>query len=115
MSKRKFVFFLDDILESINKIEEYTCDLAYEEFEINFEKQDAVYRRLEIIGEAVKHVPAEIRHQFPDVPWQEVAGLRDVIIHNYFGLVPKRVWNVLHTDLPKFKQQMQEVRRSINE
>lgn len=67
--KRDYNHFIDDILDSIQKIEEYSLNLSEDDFQKNFEKQDAIGRRLEIIGEAVKNIPIEIRNQFNEVPW----------------------------------------------
>ncbi|MBX2899658.1 MAG: DUF86 domain-containing protein [Cyclobacteriaceae bacterium] len=102
---REFRHFIDDILESIQKIEDYSLNLSEEDFQFNFEKQDAIARRLEIIGEAVKNIPAEVKNQFLDIPWKSIAGLRDVIAHDYFGIVPKRLWNIVKQDFQflKFK------------
>lgn len=76
--KRDYNHFIDDILDSIQKIEEYSLNLSEDDFQKNFEKQDAIGSRLEIIGEAVKNIPIEIRNQFNEVPWQKVAGLREI-------------------------------------
>jgi uncharacterized protein with HEPN domain len=86
MSKRGLKVYLDDILESILQIEVYTEEINEKEFYGKPEKQDAVLRRLEIIGEAVKQIPDEVRTEYPDVPWRKIAGMRDVIIHQYLGL-----------------------------
>ncbi|MEK6782099.1 MAG: DUF86 domain-containing protein [Bacteroidota bacterium] len=92
MGKKRYVkHFLDDITESIEKIDEYSNSLTEEQFLVSVEKQDAISRRIEIIGEAVKNIPEDIRYMFPEVQWKKVAGLRDVVIHNYFGINPKRL------------------------
>ena len=87
--------YLEDILESIEKIEKYTHGLTLEQFEQNTESQDAVIRRLEILGEAVKGVPVEIREQYPAISWKQIAGMRDVLIHEYANVSLVRVWNVI--------------------
>jgi len=80
---------------SIEKIEEYTTDVNEEEFYKNTFVQDAVLRRLEIIGEAVKNIPDDFRAKYPDIPWRQIAGMRDVLIHAYFGVNLRRVWKVI--------------------
>jgi uncharacterized protein with HEPN domain len=102
--KREYKLFIDDIIDSIEKIETYTIGLTLKDFENNLEKQDAIIRRSEIIGEAVKNIPSKIKIQFPEIPWRNVAGLRDVVIHNYFGISPKRLWKIIKQDLPASRQ-----------
>ena len=112
--KREYIHFIDDILDSIQKIEDYSFNLSENDFLFNFEKQDAIARRLEIIGEAVKNIPMEVRDQFPLISWQKIAGLRDVIAHDYFGIVPKRLSNIVKNDIPTFKIQIAEVKSTLN-
>ena len=95
--------YIEDILESIDKIETYTQGIELDEFLINTECQDAVLRRLEIIGEAVKDIPDEIRTQYNEIPWKQIAGMRDMLIHEYSGVSLERVWKVLATDLQPLK------------
>src|SRR5690625_7238412 len=86
MSKRKPDVYLQDILESIGHIQRYLDNVSEDEFYENVEKQDAVLRRLEIIGEAVKQLPEETRENHPGIPWRQIAGMRDIISHEYFGI-----------------------------
>ncbi|MCF8246329.1 MAG: DUF86 domain-containing protein [Saprospiraceae bacterium] len=82
--KRDDLVSLDDILESIEKIEDYIHGMSEREFELSSEKQDAVIRRIEIIGEAVKNISEKTREEYPDVQWRQIAGMRDVVIHQIF-------------------------------
>jgi|SRR6056297_3291366 len=109
MSKRKPDVYLQDILESIEHIQRFLDGVLEEEFYENIEKQDAVLRRLEIIGEAVKHLPHEIRDNYPDIPWRQIAGMRDIIIHEYFGITLEMVWIVATEDILDLKAKVKEI------
>jgi len=91
---------LQDILESIRQIEEYTAGLTKERFSAEMIVQDAVVRRLEIIGEAVKGLPEELRARHPEIPWRQVAGARDVLSHEYFRVDLDLTWEMVKTNLP---------------
>ena len=109
MSKRKPDVYLQDIFESINYIQRFLEGVSEDEFYKNVEKQDAVLRRLEIIGEAVKHLPDKIREDHPDVPWRQIAGMRDIIIHEYFGITLEMVWVVATEDILDLKTKVEEI------
>jgi len=96
--------YLQDILDSIDSIEKYTENLSEREFHENPIIQDAVIRRLEIIGEAVKNIPKDIREKYPDTPWRSISGLRDILIHEYSGVSMTRVWKIISSDLKQFKE-----------
>ncbi len=113
MSKRKPDVYLQDILESINHIQSFIKGVSEDEFYKNVEKQDAVLRRLEIIGEAVKHLPDDIRNMHPDVPWRQIAGMRDIIIHEYFGVTLGMIWVVVKEDIVDLKAKIEEIVDSI--
>ena len=104
--KRDMRVYLQDIWESILAIEEYAEELAKEEFFNNRQVQDAVIRRLEIMGEAVKYISEDFKKKYPEVAWSKIAGLRDVLIHQYFGVNLKRIWEVVKSDLPLLKQEV---------
>ena len=86
MSKRDVRLFLYDILEAISKIENYTKGMSYDEFIHDEKTIDAVIRNLEIIGEAAKNIPEDAKNKYPEIPWKEIAGMRDKLIHAYFGV-----------------------------
>lgn len=111
MSKRKRneLVFLEDIIECVQKIKEYIEGINESTFEANIEKQDAVIRRIEIIGEAVKSISQETRRKYPHLPWREMAGMRDVVIHEYFGVSIGLIWRVATRELPKLEEQISEI------
>ncbi len=103
--------FLKHILDSIKTIEEYMGSISQNEFFESKEKQDSAIRRLEIIGEAVKNLPGELKKQHPDTPWQKISGLRDKLIHAYFGIDLELVWEIIKKDLQPLKKQIEEILR----
>ena len=107
--------YLDDILDSIEKIEEYTRGVNFKKFDSNTELQDAVVRRLEIIGEAVKNLPAETKSKHPEIPWKQISGMRDVLIHEYAGVSLKRVWKVITDDLSPLKETALKILKNLKE
>lgn len=113
--KRDVRVYVEDVLESIARVEEYTKEIGADDFYGDTQMQDAVLRRLEIIGEAVKNIPKEIRARYPEIPWKNVAGMRDVLIHEYFGVNLRRVWKVVQEDIFDLKSKMLEVRKDLEE
>ena len=101
---RDIRLYLDDILESIKKIEDYSKDLTEEQFSRDTEIQDAVLRRLAIIGEAVKHLPGDLKEKHQQIPWKQIAGARDIFVHEYFGVGMERIWKTIQEDLPELKK-----------
>jgi uncharacterized protein with HEPN domain len=92
------------ILDAIARIETYAA-VGADQFFAEPHWQDAVIRQLEIIGEATKRLSSDLRHQHPEVEWRRMAGMRDVLIHNYMGVSLRAVWRATQRDLPKLKQQ----------
>jgi len=105
---RDIRLYLDDILESIQKIDDYTKDLTEEQFSRNIKVQDAVLRRLAIIGEAVKHLPEDLKEKHSQIPWKQIAGARDIFVHEYFGVTMERIWQTIKEDLPQLKKVVEE-------
>jgi len=103
---REPLFFLEDVLDCIRQIETYTAELSAESFLEDTLVQDAVLRRLQIIGEAVKRLPAEIRDRYPAVPWRRIAGTRDVLVHSYFGVDLELAWSMVKDHLPPLERQI---------
>ena len=101
--------FLTHILESIELIEIYVKDMDKQAFLSDIEAQDASMRRLEIIGEACKNIPADFRKSHPVIPWKKIAGLRDVLIHEYFGADLGLVWSVIHNRIPELRSEIQKI------
>jgi uncharacterized protein with HEPN domain len=104
MSKgRELSDYLDDIITAIADTAEFTRGMSYEIFATDKKTVNAVIRCLEIIGEATKHIPTSFRKKHPDLPWSNMAGMRDVLIHDYMGVDLKTVWKVAQERLPELK------------
>jgi uncharacterized protein with HEPN domain len=106
---REYKIFFKDILSSIKKIEKYVKGKGYEAFKNDDKTVDAVVRNLEIIGEAVKNIPAIIRKRDKSIEWQKIAGLRDVLIHDYFGVDVEILWDIVKNKLPELKQKINKL------
>jgi uncharacterized protein with HEPN domain len=114
--KKDIRVFIQDIIESVELIEDYTKGIDQEEFlnkDDNIQMKDAIIRRLEIIGEAVKNIPDDFKEGYPNIPWKQIAGMRDVLIHEYFGVKMERVWKTAKEDLPELKRVISKTLKEI--
>lgn len=105
--------FLEDIIQSIDHIDSFIAGISYEEFILDEKTSSAVIRHLEIIGEASKNIPDSIRTLYTDIPWKNMAGLRDRLIHGYFGISHKIIWSTCKNFLPQIKFRINEIIQSI--
>ena len=110
---RDFKLFLDDINEALSKIKEYTQDLDFEKFSQDTKTIDAVIRNFEILGEATKQIPENIKSRYPKVPWKEMAGMRDKLVHAYFGIDAEVIWETITKRIPKLKNQIQNIIKDL--
>ena len=106
---RDYKLYLEDILEAFAKIQQYTEGLSIEMLSSDPKTLDAVARNLEVIGEAVKMLPEEIRSRKPDVDWKKIAGLRDILIHRYFGIDLEIIQDIVQNKLPLLKEQLRKL------
>lgn len=103
---KKDKVYLRDILDAISDIEGFTRNLSEEAFYENKEKQYAVIRAIEIIGEATKNLSEELRTKHKEIPWKDMAGMRDKLIHWYFGVKLELVWGTIKSKIPELKNQV---------
>ena len=101
--------YLKHILNAISRIEEYTQGIKYEDFMDNHLIQDGVIRQIEIIGEATKRLSKEIRGRHSEIPWKDMTGMRDKLIHDYFGVNIDAVWDTVERDIPTVKNKLKEI------
>lgn len=109
MSKREWRLFLEDILESIELIEDYVEDMEFDTFQRDRKTCDAVVRNFEIIGEAARDISDEIKSKYQDVDWKGMIGLRNRIAHVYFGVNLRIIWEILKNELPTLKEKIKEI------
>lgn len=113
MTKRNYIMYLEDIIDCMGKIEQYVGELSYQDFVKNSLVSDAVIRNLEVIGEASKSIPNEIISYYPDVSWKSMIGLRNILIHEYFGVDSEIVWEIIKRDLPRTKPLILQMLREL--
>ena len=114
MARDEFLY-LRHVLDAINTIEEYLQGVDEEHFKATRLLQDGTIREIEIIGEAVKNVSKDIRKSYPEVPWQDIAGMRDKLIHGSFGVDIEKVWDSAKEDLPVLKEQVKGILKDFGQ
>ena len=106
---RDYKLYLEDILAAIERINSYTRSVDFKTFQNDSQKVDAVLHNLEVIGEAAKNVPMDLRTAYPDIEWRKIAGLRDIIVHEYFGVSVEIVWDIIQNKLPDLHKGVKEI------
>ena len=110
---RKWRDYIGDILASIQEVEDFTQGMQYDSFAGDRKTVNAVVRSLEVMGEAAKRVPDDVRQRYPDVPWKRMTGMRDKLIHEYSGVDLEIVWGVVKTELPPVKPLIEQILRDL--
>ena len=113
-SDRDWELYIDDILKECDNIRLFTKNISFEEFTQNIEKVYAVAKAFENIGEAVKNIPKEITSKYPQIPWSEVAKIRNILTHHYFGLDDKVLWDTLEEDFVEFENTIKQISKNQN-
>lgn len=110
---RKHSLFVKDIIAAIDSIEKFVEGMKLEGMQRDDKTSSAVVRKLEVIGEAAKQIPDKMRERYPKLPWQKMAGMRDRLIHAYFGIDYKLVWDAIKGELPIVKNDLRSVLNSL--
>jgi uncharacterized protein with HEPN domain len=113
--KRDYKLFVKDILDAIDKIEEFIGNMEYGEFIQDDKTSTAVVKKIEIIGEAIKNISRDVRVKYNAIPWKDIVGMRNKITHNYFKIDYEIVWNVVKEKLPALKIQVEQVLKEMDE
>lgn len=114
MAEREFVDYLIDLLDVMDKAQGFTTGLDYETFRDDDKTLFAVVRALEIVGEAVKHIPDSVREENPDIPWKDMAGMRDVLIHDYFSVDAQTIWLTVTKKIPQVKPLIEKMLEELS-
>jgi uncharacterized protein with HEPN domain len=107
--KREFILYLEDMFQSMQRIEEYLGDLDFKKFKMTHIVVDAVVRNFEIIGEASRKIPSDIQEEYPEIPWRKMYGLRNLIAHEYFGIDYEMIWEIAKNNLPQNRKDLQKI------
>lgn len=112
---RDYKLYLYDIKEAVEKIETFTKGFTFEEFAKDIKTVDAVIRNLEIMGEAVKHIPKRVKGKHPDIDWKAMAGMRNILAHEYFGVRMGIIWKTIRERLPELRYEIEEILREVKD
>lgn len=115
MSELNDIDLIRDIAESVARISLYTLNMEYEEFRKDKKTQDAVIRNIEIMGEATKKLSEDMRKDYPNIPWKNIAGTRDKLIHNYFGVNIDIIWSIVQIEIPSLLPKIERIYQNVNE
>ena len=107
--KRNYKLFIKDIISAMKSIEKFVEGLSLDKVKEDDKTSSAVIRKFEIIGEAKRHVPENLKENYPDIPWKRMAGMRDRLIHAYFGVDYRLVWEAIKIDIPNLKPRLEEI------
>ncbi len=110
-SNRSYKLYIEDILTECKNIKKFVDGIDYDEFTENLEKVYAVAKAFENIGEAVKNIPKDITNNYPQIPWSEIAKMRDILTHHYFGIDDKVLWDTLDSDFKEFEKVINDIAR----
>jgi len=111
--KREITFYLKDILDAIENIGAFLKEVHKEDFLKNIEKQSAVIRQLEIIGEAAKNISNDLKRKYPNIPWKDIVGFRDIATHAYFRLNLTMVWEITQKDISDLKKKILKIKEDF--
>ncbi len=109
--KRAILDYINDVLDAMTKAQGFLQNVSYEEFVKEDKTQFATVRAIEIIGEATKNIPPSVRKKYPKIPWRDIAGMRDKVVHEYFGINLKVVWKTVKEDIPTAQPLFEKLRQ----
>ena len=109
MSARTYLDFLADILDCLEQAQAFVVGMTFEDFSSDRKTRFAVVQALEIVGEATKRLPSELKDRYPNLPWRDMAGMRDKLIHDYFGIDPQVVWETVTEDVPALEPEIRSI------
>lgn len=113
MKERSFSLFVEDILNAMARIDAYTRNLDYDAFAQDQKSIDAVVRNLKVIGEVAKNIPDSVKHEYSEIPWKRMVGLRNIVVHEYFGIDLEIIWKIVTENLPNARLQIEKMQRNF--